>query len=203
MEWITWMKIVISVPGNDQAETDQSSFRKFNKHFPKTIFLDVNRYRRAIIWSNKYRNKQINVKWVFCKVDFALPLIHKYSTMILQNVVKDRICSHCSHFVKHMTMGPFYTVYFEGQVIFGSSPLVILREEREMHHILGGCSFDSMQKFPTSGHIGLSWIELQVNHFIDPFRLWGGHLRSPRASYEVWWYREKPHLKQALLSSIP
>jgi len=73
--------------------------------------------------------------------------------MILQNVVKDRICSH---FVKHMTADPFYTVYFEGLVICGSPTLLILREEREMHHILGGCSFDSMQNFPTSGHTGLS-----------------------------------------------
>lgn len=73
--------------------------------------------------------------------------------MILQNVVKDRIYNH---FVRHMTSGPFYMVYFEGLVIFGSSTLVILREEREMHHILGGCSFNSMQNFPTTGHTGFS-----------------------------------------------
>lgn len=119
-EWSSWDWLVI--------------FQKVQEHFPKTIFLDVHRCRGAIIWSNKYRDKQINVKWVFLKVDFALPLIHKYSTMILQNVVKDRICSH---FTKHVTADHFYTVCFEGLVICGSSTLVILWEERDRHLFLG------------------------------------------------------------------
>lgn len=85
----------------------------------------------------------------FLIVGFTLPLRCKYSTTILQNVIKDRIYSH---FTKHRTTDPFQTVQFAGLVICGSSTLVILREEREMHHILGGWSFDPMENFSTIGH---------------------------------------------------
>lgn len=72
----------------------------------------------------------------FLIVDSIVPLIYKHSFMILQKVVKDnRICSHLP---KHMTTDPFCTVYLQGLVICGSSTLVILSEEREMHSILEG-----------------------------------------------------------------
>ena len=38
-----------------------------------------------------------------------------------------------------MTTDPFYAVYFEVLVIYGSSTLVSLNEEREMHNTVDGC----------------------------------------------------------------
>ena len=44
---MNYLEIAVSVPGNDQAETDYLSVRKVKQHFSKTVFLDVSRCRKG------------------------------------------------------------------------------------------------------------------------------------------------------------